>query len=206
MVPSPPVSPEVSQVASDGANSPSDPVADDTAPRRRRALARILGIGLVAVAIVIAGFFAWNSGIPDDEIIDRAADLHSLPATLPVRDGPVPRVGGLRFPPLLEYGWVPTGGRRDALGDRTATTLFYEGGGGRRLAVTILSGQALPPPPGARVVRRDGVAIARSTSGDRTILSWRRAGRTTIMSAVASDPGELETMARQTTPRSPARP
>lgn len=205
MVPSPDVSPEVSQVASDGADSPSGPAVDETAARRRHARGRILGVALVAVAIVIAGFFAWHSGIPDDEIIDRAADLHSLPVTMPVRDGNVPRVGGLRFPSLVEYGWTAVGGRRDALGDRTATTLFYEGGGGRRLAVTILSGQALPAPPGSRVTRRDGVAVARSTSGDRTILSWRRAGRTTIMSAVASDPGELETMARQTTPRSQAR-
>jgi hypothetical protein len=201
MVPSPTVVPEVSQVASDGADRPPREAAGPAAPGGRRRLGRILGALIIAAALVVAAVFARTSGIPDDQIVDRAADLHSLPQTLPAAPGPPPVVAGLRFPSLAADGWTPVGGRRDALAGRTATTLFYVGGGGRRLAVTVLSGQALPPPPGSRVTRRDGVAVARSTSGDRTVVSWRRAGRTTIMSAVTTDPDELVRLARASTPR-----
>lgn len=201
MVPSGPVGTEVSQVRSRGADA-QGPDGGGRSPAEvtaRRRLGRVLGVAVVVVAAALAVVFARTSGIPDDRLVDHASRVQGLAAVLPVTGDP-PRVAGMRFPSLAASGWVATGGRRDAVGDRTATTAFYEGGGGRRLAVTILSGQALPPPPGSTVIRRDGIALARTTDGDRVILSWRRAGRTTIMSAVQADPADLAALARAATP------
>lgn len=201
MVPSGPVGTEVSQLAADGADRPPpDPVRPAVpGARGRRALARALGAAVILAAAALAVVFWRVSGVPDDRLVDRAADLHGRDALVDVSGDP-PAVAGLRFPSLESRGWVATGARRDPIGDRTATTVFYEDGGGRRLAVTILSGQALPPPPGSRPVRRDGITFARTIEGDRVILSWRRAGRTTIMSSVAAAPAELAVLARAATP------
>lgn len=188
---------DVSEVAPPGADRPyANPV--DT-PGRRRVGILMAGV-LIGVALVIAGVFAATSGIPDNEIVDTAAEFATLPSEIPMRTNP-PVVGGLRFPDLREHGWNPEGARRDEVADRLAITVFYIGSGsGRRLAMTILFGQALPPPPGSTVTRSGGIAIARRVVGDRSVVSWRRRGRTTILSAVRTDPVELVRLARIATP------
>lgn len=191
------VSPDVTQVAGGGADRPAARVP--AGPGRVR-LARVLGLVVIAVALVAAALFAARSGVPDDRLVAAAADLHDLEATLPVTGSP-PEVAGQRFPRLDARGWALTGGRRDRVGDRDAVTAFYTGRDGRRLALTVLSGQPLPPPPGSRRVRREGVLLARSDDGDRAIVSWRRAGRTTVMSLVSTPGDDLVGLALAATPR-----
>lgn len=87
------------------------------------------------------------------------------------------------------------------MGRRDAVTAYYAGGDGRRVALTTLSGQPLPPPRGSRLVRHEGIVLARIVDGDRVIVSWRRAGRTVVMSAVGGDTAELAALARDATPR-----
>jgi|GEM_PF-522958 len=201
MVASAPVTPDVSEVAGGRADRPAPgPTGPGAAARWRQQAARILGGLVIAAALVLAALFGARSGIPDERLVPAAADLHGLEATLPVT-GPPPVVGGQRFPALDAHGWAVVGGRRDRVGGRDALTAFYAGADGRRLALTILSGQPLRPPPGSRIVRREGLVLARSTDGDRVIVSWRRAGRTAVLSGVAAAPDELVDLARAATPR-----
>lgn len=120
--------------------------------------------------------------------VERAADLAQRPATqqAPVATGTVLRaaVDGVRFPDWgPEFGWQEAGMRRDALGGRRTTTVFYEHTG-HRLAYTIVSGPPLPHPGGGRVVRRDGLAISLygdPAHGGHDIAVFERGGRTCVV-------------------------
>ncbi len=159
---------------------------------------------LIVAALVIAAVFAATSGLPKDRIIRHAVGFGDLAGDQPVDAGPPPRFKGVRFPDLTREGWLPDGARRDVVADRVALTVFYTGAGeGRRLAVTILFGQALPPPPDSRVLSSGGIVMARMVEGDRSVVSWRRRGRTTIMSAESTDPADLVRLARIATPVGP---
>jgi hypothetical protein len=45
------------------------------------------------------------------------------------------------------------------------------------------------------------LVLARQEVAGRTVLSWRRAGRTAVLSAVAVDPARLAAVADAITPR-----
>ncbi|MCB0882015.1 MAG: hypothetical protein KDC33_07335 [Thermoleophilia bacterium] len=191
---------DVSEVAPEGADRQEPPAPAD-GPRQR--LGRVLAVILIAAAGTAAAVLAATSGLRNDEIVDRASALGALGAETTVARGHPPVFRGLRFPDLSPEGWQPVAGRRDVVGDRVALTVFYTGSGdGRRLAVTILFGQALPPPPGSEVVRSGGVSIARKVNGDRAVVSWRRRGRTTIMSMASAEHTDLVRLARLATPQS----
>lgn len=190
----------MSEVAPQGADRQEAPTPADGGRRR---VGRALAALLIAVAAATAGVLAATSGLRNDEIVDRASALGALGSETPVAPGHPPVFRGLRFPDLSAEGWQPVDGRRDVVGDRVALTVFYTGSGdGRRLAVTILFGQALPPPPGSTVVRSGGMVIARKVHGDRAVVSWRRRGRTTLMSMASADTADLVRLARLATPQS----
>lgn len=201
MLASAPVPDEVSEVSAGGADRPS---AATGVGGRRRSVGRMLAVALIVAALAIAAVFAATSGLPKDRIIRHAAGFGVLAGDEPVDPGPPPRFKGVRFPDLAKEGWQPDGARRDVVADRVALTVFYTGAGeGRRLAVTILFGQALPPPPNSSVVSSGGIVMARMVEGDRSVVSWRRRGRTTIISAASTDPADLVRLARIATPVGP---
>lgn len=190
----------VSEVAPGGADRPVAGDPETSAGRVR--LGVVLAAVIIVVALAVAAVLAATSGIRRDEIVDAAAGLGSLSGELPVAAGHPPVFKGVRFPDLAREGWVPTDGRRDVVGDRVALTVFYSGAAdGRRLAVTILFGQALPPPPESELVTSGGVVIARKVLRDRAVVAWRRRGRTTIMSVAGADSADLVRLARLATPQ-----
>ena len=105
------------------------------------------------------------------------------------------RVEAVRFPNFeAKFGWEATGVRTDEIGGRTVRTVFYRNEG-RRIAYSIVSGEALDWPGDAAQKPRDGVALRTFVSGNRTVVTWRREGRTCVLSAVNVPLDELLTLA-----------
>jgi hypothetical protein len=146
---------------------------------------RPVAVAAMAAALALVLVLAPEGAGPTAE---RAAGISQLPATdrAPAASGPVLRaaVDGVRFPDWgPEFGWHATGMRRDDLGGRRATTVFYEHQG-HRLAYTIVSGPALPPPADARMVERDGLEMSLyhdPRHGGHDVAVFERGGRTCVV-------------------------
>src|SRR5262249_37863373 len=108
----------------------------------------------------------------------------------PVQDPTKPahveaREGGVPFPYWNDdIKWQATGVRRDTLGGRHATTVFYDSATGQRVAYTVVSIPALRVPAGQRVGKR--VVVLRQ--GGSTIVTWGEHGQTCLIST-RSRPG-----------------
>jgi hypothetical protein len=157
-------------------------------PARPRRL--VLGAG-VAAAVVAAALVAALT-LPGDvggPSVVQAAELAQRPAETgaPGIDSAQPKLldaeaEGLAFPNWLElFGWRATGARTDEIDGRTATTVFYEKEG-RRIGYTILSGDPIDPPDGARSAVREGTTLAYVTENGRTVVTWKRGDQTCVLS------------------------
>jgi hypothetical protein len=141
-----------------------------------------------AVAAVVAFLFALSSLGGPGPSAERAADIAKLPATdpAPAVSGPVLRaeVEGVRFPDWdPQFGWRANGMRRDQIGGRATTTVFYEHMG-HRLAYTIVSGPPLERPEGSRTVVRDGLRMAvyrDPRHGGHDVAVFERGGHTCVV-------------------------
>jgi hypothetical protein len=155
------------------------------ATARPRAAPRVAVAAALAAVLLLIAVLAPRGG---QSTVGQAADRAQLPATqpAPAAAGPVltAAVDGVRFPAWGdEFGWHETGMRRDELGGRPSTTVFYEHQG-HRIAYTILSGPALPRPEGARVIRRDGLELAvyhDPRHGGHDVAVFERDGRTCVL-------------------------
>jgi hypothetical protein len=169
------------------------------APRRRRPLYIAGGVTVAAVlALVLLLVLPTGAGGPS---VADAAALGALPAQDPP---PPPRPGqpklltaaveGLPFPSWeSKFGWKTTGARSDSLHGRKTITVFY-GKAGKRIAYTIVPGKALDVPAGHDVTR-EGTTVRALTNGDRTVVTWKRAGRTCVLSGKGVDPAVLVKLA-----------
>ncbi len=93
-------------------------------------------------------------------------------------------VDGVPFPRWEERSpWRPSGQRADAIGGRTALTVYYDDPRGVRLGYTILDGAALAWPEGARRVVRNGVEVRVIRGHGRVAAFWRVHGHSCIISA-----------------------
>jgi anti-sigma factor RsiW len=169
------------------------------ASRRRFALAGVAVAAVAAAALVAALTLPGGAGGPS---VVQAAGLAQRPAETgaPAPDPAEPklldaRAEGLSFPNWLElFGWRATGVRTDEIEDRDATTVFYEKDG-NRIGYTILSGDPIDPPDGARSATREGTPLAYVTEGGRTIVTWERGGRTCVLSGEGVPVGKLLNLA-----------
>jgi anti-sigma factor RsiW len=174
--------------------------APDSRRRRARRLTPRLALAgaLAVVVIVVAALFSGGPGAPTVAEAARLGErTPSAPAPASVGTGGTRLaldVEGVVFPDLLEsYGWRAVGVRRDEIGDRDATTVFYEQDG-TRIAYVIVAGEALTPPPDAPGASRNGVFLHTLRVDGRFAVTWRRLGRTCILiGPVPAD--ELRTLA-----------
>jgi hypothetical protein len=171
--------------------------------RRRRgpapalALARtMLGLaGAAAASLVLAVALVLSGGGPAPE---DALAFAGRPAAAAARPDPgTPQLlresaGGVRFPDYAgKFGWRAAGTRTDALEGRSTRTVFYARGD-RRIAYTIVGGEPLEVPDDARPVARDGVRLHVLEVGSaRAAVTWRRGGRTCVLSGDAVPAGAL---------------
>ena len=146
------------------------------------------GSAAIALVVVLLG------GAPSTEAMLAAATRPptgavSLDPRQPalLRD----RVESVRFPNFeAKFGWEASGVRTDEIGGRTARTVFYRREG-RRVAYTIVEGEALGWPGEAAKAPRDGVDLRTFQDGDRTVVTWRREGRTCVLSSTDVPRDEL---------------
>lgn len=151
-------------------------------PRIARRPLRVAVAGAVGALLLALGLANLPGG---GSLTTEAAELATAPATAPAPPsaGPVLResVEGVPFPNWgPEFGWHPTGSRRDTLDGRATKTVFYEHMG-HRIAYTILPGRPVSPPSDARIVRRGGLEIALVHEAGRDIAVFERGGRTCVL-------------------------
>jgi hypothetical protein len=94
-----------------------------------------------------------------------------------------------------KLGWSAVGARTDSVGGRTVTTVFYTNSRARRIGYSIVSGAALAIPAGSTPVQRHGVGFHVLSHANPTIVTWREAGHTCILTARGVSAGTLMRLA-----------
>jgi hypothetical protein len=184
-------------------------MADDAAarPRRRVALPRLqapipMGAGslrlrlagagaLVAAAAAVVVAIFLSSGSPSTPTMLQASRVALAPATLASpTENPRDRthlaasVEGLAYPYWGgQRGWPAAGARRDRLGGRSVTTVFYTSRSGARVGYAIVAGRPLAEPTTGTVLSRGGVRFRVLDAAGATVVTWREAGHTCILAA-----------------------
>lgn len=163
---------------------PSRPVRARRAVLYGGGLAGALAVVALAIVLVLPG------GSPGAPSVSQAAALAARGASTsaPAPDPSSPTVKlavdieNVYFPNWSKsFGWSATGERRDTLGGHRAITVYYDWRG-ERLAYTIVSAPTLSAPRSA-VSTVKGTVLRTFTLGSRTVVTWRRAGHTCVLSA-----------------------
>lgn len=160
------------------------------------AVAGALACVVVALALLLPG------GAPGSPSISQAAQLAlrgpSGPA--PSADPNEPRIKlaqrlqGLYFPNWSDtLGWRPVGVRNDQLGGRRAVTVYYQQQG-MSVAYTIVATPALAQPSTPETHLGRLVLHTLNLRG-RSVVTWRRAGHTCVISASGVPMRVLERLA-----------
>ena len=170
----------------------------------RRRPGRLLTGGAVAAAAAIAlalvlvlpGGLSGGPSVADAAALAVARPNQAAPAAVPGTPQLLrAQVEHVPFPNYAaKFGWRPVGARQDDLAGRDATTVFYAKGG-RTIAYTIVSGDPLDPPGGARSTTRGGVEYRTFRTGGRTAVTWERGGHTCVLSGTTGAPAELLALA-----------
>jgi hypothetical protein len=143
--------------------------------------AALAGAAVAAVAIVVA----FSGGPATAEVLAAAIRPPVAAAQL---DPTQPRllrdeVDDVRFPNYQgKFDWEAVGTRTDEIGGRETKTVFYRREG-RRIAYTIVAGEQLAWPPDADKTDQEGTELRVFEDGGRTAVTWRRKGRTCVLSA-----------------------
>jgi hypothetical protein len=82
----------------------------------------------------------------------------------------------------------------DKLSGRSAITVYYRKGN-RTIAYSIVAGDALDRPSGARPVTHGGIEFYAFSNDGRPVVTWERGGHTCVLSGAAVRPTELFTLA-----------
>ncbi len=94
-----------------------------------------------------------------------------------------------------KLGWRAVGTRTDTVGGRIVTTVFYTDSRTRRIGYSIVSGAALAIPTGGASMTRHGVSFHVLSHANPTIVTWREAGHTCILTARGVGAGTLMRLA-----------
>jgi hypothetical protein len=152
-------------------------------------------VGVLAAAIVAVVLVTGGPGAPSvlatASLATRGPGLPA-PAEDPANDSVLKAsVQGVPFPYWGDsFSWEAVGQRDDKLNDRAAKTIYYENPKGVRAAYTILGGDAVDPPSGAKKTTHKGTDIWVTTHDGRWIVTWKRGGHTCVLSAPMTIPQE----------------
>jgi hypothetical protein len=170
-------------------------VARGTAGRRRRLRGLLLPAGGLAAALVVAVIVVVGGGGGAPSVVATA----SLAARGPVLPAPhedrsnvavlKASVEGVPFPYWGEsFQWKAVGTRDDKIEGRQARTVYYQNAKGAQAAYTILGGDAVDPPSGARKQMQNGIVLWVTQHSGRRIVTWKRGGHTCVLSAPSAVP------------------
>jgi hypothetical protein len=186
-------------------DDPGAPGAPAPPPRDERASRVGLIAGLAITAIALAAAFAFGASRGDDtgRLATAVVALHDQgPTSGP--PGVLPDAGV--SPGFSEFaataGGRPVGARNDRVEGRSAVTAFWERAG-RRVAHTVVSGDPVDAPPGARRTGRRGVLLQSFDHNGRTAVTWNEGGHTAVISAIGISRAALYALAGG--PRPPRR-
>lgn len=154
---------------------------------RLPAVAAAAGAGLAVLAVIALVVGGGSSGPSVDDAAALAlARPTDPPPALDASDSTRVQaaVGGVAFPNYAYTWpkWRAAGARRDTIDGRAATTVTYRGPRGD-VGYTIVDGEPLPEPDGARHVTVDGVRLAVVRRDGATVVTWRRGGHTCVLAS-----------------------
>lgn len=176
-----------------------------SAPRRKTgwlAGRRLVpGVAVTAAAVAAVLIATLTGGTTAGPTLADAAALAVRGASSPApaaSPGPgqalARSVGEVYFPNWRRtLGWTATGQRADHIDGHRAVTVYYARGG-RSVAYTIVSAPALDQPR-AVPVRLGGLELRSVRLGGRVVVTWRRAGRTCVLSSSSLTAAAMERMA-----------
>jgi hypothetical protein len=159
-------------------------------------IAGALACAVAALALLLPG------GTPGSPSVSQAAQLALRGASgpAPAADPSNPRIKlnqrlqGLYFPNWSDtLGWRAIGVRSDQLSGRHAVTVYYQRHG-MSVAYTIVAAPALAE-PSTPVTHMGGFALQTLNLHGRSVVTWRRAGHTCVISASGVPTRVLERLA-----------
>jgi hypothetical protein len=165
-------------------------------PRARRRWLSVAAAGAVAAAVLLAVVLAGPGGPTLQDAAAFGARAPSGPA--PAARGKLLAAAqdGVAFPEWgSKFGWKAVGTRSGEVGGRAATTVYYEKDG-KTLAYTIVGGDALEGPDGARSVSAEGTRVDLFRTGDgRPAATWEREGHTCVLAGAGVPDAKLAELA-----------
>jgi hypothetical protein len=159
---------------------------------RRRGVRWVFALGGGAIAAAAIVVVLSLGGGPSVQDVAQAA-LNRPTAPAPAADGHYVDAenAGIRFPDYgAKWGWKAIGARTDTVGGRHALTVIYTKGG-TGVHYTVVDGDALPTPDGAKMVDVQGTPVALKRDGDTLTASWEVNGHTCILATKAADEQQL---------------
>jgi hypothetical protein len=168
-------------------------------PRFLTATAATAGAAVAAFAAALVITIGGPAGGPT---VAAAAGLGArtpvaVAGATPNDHGVVPGVSaaGISFPDWgPSFGFEAVGVRRDKLGGRLATTVFYARGG-QQIAYTIMSGPPIPAGASLHESVWDGIRIGSFLSNGRVVVTWLRSGHTCVLSGAGTPAALLARLA-----------
>jgi hypothetical protein len=151
--------------------------------RPRIAIGALAATGLAAI---VAAVLVFSGGAAGPTVDDAAALALARPTSAPPAvSGAVAldaKVGDLSFPNYAYQwpAWKAAGARHDTIDGRDATTVTYRGPMGD-VGYTIVDGEPLAQPDGARTVNQAGLKLSVYRKDGATIVTWRRGGHTCVL-------------------------
>jgi hypothetical protein len=161
--------------------------------------------GLLAVAIAVLVLALSSGGGSSTLTLAQATALTRAPATAPApRESSANHarltaaVDHVAFPYWAErFGWRATGMRRDRIGGRAITTVFYADRG-RRIGYTIVGGRPALSPDGGAIHWSKGVAYHLRAQRGVAVVTWLREGHLCAVSGHGVDGATLLRLASWT--------
>jgi hypothetical protein len=172
---------------------------------RQRARRRVTLGGTVAAAlaaVVLALVLILPGGTPGAPSVSQAAALagRGIAAPAPGTETTAAgtkldaNLGDVYFPDWTHrFGWRAAGERTDTLGGRRAITVYYSWKG-QRIAYTIVDAPALKR-PAAAATRIGATEYQTLTLDGRQVVTWRRDGRTCVLSGAGVPASVLRSLA-----------
>jgi hypothetical protein len=97
-----------------------------------------------------------------------------------------------------QFRWRAVGRRSDTINGRHAVTVYYQWRG-RSIAYTIVAAPALNA-PAASTTNVNGTELRTLDLSGRTVVTWRRAGHTCVLSATGVRVDQLQRLAAWSAP------
>lgn len=164
-----------------------------------RLLAPVGAVAALAAALLFA--LSSLSGSPPSALAVAGVGLRAAAEPPPPAARGHPELlardfAGVEFPNWgPAHGWHAAGARADRVDGRRTSTVFYAHQG-HRIAYTVVDGDPLEPPAGARRLVVNGVELhALRLAGGREAVMFRRNGATCVLAGHVIERGTLRRLA-----------